>query len=254
MMMSTEACARYPALRTLPLLAQRTLVECQLLTLQDVSVAASALARSRGDDGVQATGLELPLQRGLDLALGGEAGGLLLLHALALLLRLGVLVALLLASAAQRLTIVGLVPLAEGSGVDLHDGRLGQGVGADKLVVRGMVGHDDDAHLAGDALRCPREVAGLQAKGAELAVAAASAHEMDSLAPDTGVGLLSAGFESALLPCKILSFQVGTYACERHMGFLLRTVICSLGARGGPLVAGITRNTHDCGFYIMRRS
>lgn len=98
-MMSTEAYAHTQPLAT-PLLAQLALVESQLFALEDVSVTASALAGSRRDDGVQATGLELSLQRSLDLSLGSQALGLLLLDALALLLWLGVLLGLRLASAA----------------------------------------------------------------------------------------------------------------------------------------------------------
>lgn len=144
-----------------------------------------------------------------------------------------------------------LVPLSEGGGIDLDDGGFGEGVGSDQLVVGGVVGDNDHTDLAGNTLRGPREVTGFETKGTELSVATTGTDEMDSLRSDTGVGVLSAGFESALLPCKILSFQVGTYA-KRHMGFLLRTVISSLGARGRALVAGITRDTHDCGFWIVQ--
>ena len=179
-----------------------TLVESELLTLQDVTVDTAGLARSAGDDGVQATGLELLLQGGLDLALGGEALGLLLLDGLALLDLLGGLLALLLlASAAERLAVVGLVPLTEGGGVDLDDGGLGQGVCADQLVVGRVVGDDDDTRLAGDAFRGPGEVAAVQAQGPVLVVAAAGADDVDALGADAGVGGLAAGLESALLPC-----------------------------------------------------
>ena len=187
---------------TRPLLVELALVESELLTLQDVTVDTAGLARSAGDDGVQATGLELLLQGGLDLALGGEALGLLLLDGLALLDLLGGLLALLLlAPTAEGLAVVGLVPLAEGSGVDLDDGGLGQGVGADQLVVGRVVGDDDDTGLAGAALGGPGEVAAVQAQGAVLVVAAAGADDVDALGADTGVGGLAAGLESALLPC-----------------------------------------------------
>ena len=81
-----------------------------------------------------------------------------------------------------------------------HSG-LGQGVGSDQLVVGWMVCDDDDTDLAGHTLRSPREVAGLETEGTVFAVASTGTDEMDSLGSDTGVGLLSAGFESALLPC-----------------------------------------------------
>jgi hypothetical protein len=115
------------------------LVEGELLALQDVAIAAAGLAGTAGDDGVDTTSLELLLEGGVDLARGGEAGGLLLLDRLALLDLLEGLALLDLATAADRLAVVGLVPLTEGRSVDLDDGGLGQGVGADKLVVGGVV-------------------------------------------------------------------------------------------------------------------
>jgi hypothetical protein len=183
------------------LLVELALVKGKLLTLEDVSITATALAGSAGNDGKDAASLELLLDGGLDLALGGKAGSLLLLDRAALLdnLLLG-LALLLLASSADGLAVVGLVPLAEGGSIDLDDGGLGQGVGADQLVVGGVVGDGDDTGLAGAALRGPGEVARVETQGTVLVVAAAGADGMDSLGADTGVGLLAAGLESALLP------------------------------------------------------
>lgn len=180
---------------------QLALVESELFALQDVAVAAATLARSAGNDSQETTGFELLLDCALNLALGGKAGGLLLLDGAALLggFLIG-LSLLLLASATEGLAVVSLVPLTEGSSVDLDDGGLGQGVGADQLVVGGVVGDDDDTGLAGAALRGPGEVAGVEAQGTVLVVAATGADSMDSLGADTGVGLLAAGLESALLP------------------------------------------------------
>lgn len=181
------------------------LVEGELLTLEDVAVAAAGLAGAAGDDGVETTGLELLLDGGLDLATGGEAGGLLLLDGLAPLHLLGLLALLgglgALPPAAEGLAVVGLVPLTEGRGIDLDDGALGEGVGADELVVRGVVGHDDDAGLARAALGAPGEVAAVEAEGPVLVVAAAGADGVDALGTDLSVGSLAAGLESALLPC-----------------------------------------------------
>jgi len=91
---------------------------------------------------------------------------------------------------------VGLVPLTEGSGIDLDNGGLGQGVGTDELVVGRVVGDGNDTGLAGDTLRAPGEVARVETEGTELAVATTGAHEMDTLGTDTGVGGLAALLES----------------------------------------------------------
>lgn len=184
---------------------QLALVESKLLTLQDVAIHAAGLTGSAGDDGVQATGLELLLEGALDLTLGREAGSLLLLNSLALLLLLSSLLALLgslglLASSAEGLAVVGLVPLSERGGVDLDDGALGQSVGADQLVVGRVVGDGDDTGLAGGALGAPGEVARVETQGAVLVVAAAGADGVDALGANTGVGTLATSFESALLP------------------------------------------------------
>lgn len=111
---------------------------------------------------------------------------------------------------------MGLVPLSEWGRVDLDDSGLGEGVGTDELVVGGMEGDNDHTDLAGDALRSPREVAGLEAQRAELAVATTGADKMDSLRADTGVGFLSSGFESALLPCKFLVFRLEHMPVKAH--------------------------------------
>lgn len=95
---------------------------------------------------------------------------------------------------------MGLVPLTEGGGINLDDGGLGEGVGSDKLVVGRVVGDHDDTGLAGAALGGPGEVTGVETQSTVLVVAAASADGVNSLGADTGVGLLSASLESALLP------------------------------------------------------
>ena len=91
---------------------------------------------------------------------------------------------------------MGLVPLPEGSGIDLNNGGAGQGVGTDELVVGGVVDDTDDTGLLGDALGTPGEVTGIETEGAELAVAATGADEVDTLGANTGVGRLAALLES----------------------------------------------------------
>jgi hypothetical protein len=215
------------------------LVEGELFTLQDVAIAAAGLAGAAGDDGVQTTGLELLLKRGVDLAGGGEASGLLLLNRLALLGLLNNLALLLLATATDGLAVVSLVPLTERRSVDLDNGGLGQGVGADKLVVRrvvcirqsakaesrrkmgrqGRTCDHNDTSLAGAALRGPGEVARVKTERTVLVVATASADNVDALGTNTGVRRLATQLEGSLLPCtqlsEIVHFHVRITGSER---------------------------------------
>ena len=132
------------------LLPDSTLVEGELLALQEVAIDTTALAGTAGNDGVHTTGLKLLLERGLNLAASLHALGVLGLDTLAELLVLFLdLGALLLPSATDGGAVVGLVPRAERSGIDLDDGRAGEGVGADELVVGRVEGDGDDADLAG---------------------------------------------------------------------------------------------------------
>ena len=121
---------------------------------------------------------------------------------------MGFLTSLLLTSTTEILTIVCFIPLTEGGGINLDNGGFGEGVGSDKFVVRGVESDDDNTDLAGNTLRGPGEVASFETKGTEFAVTTTGADKMDSLGTDTGVGFLSAGFESALLPCKFLVFRL----------------------------------------------
>lgn len=125
------------------------MVECQLLTLQDVSVATTALARSGRHNGEETTGLELLLQRWLDLS-SLQAVGVLLLHALAWLLLFSWSIGLCLSPSAQVGAVVCLVPLSERRSVDLDNGGFGECVCSDKLVVGRMEGDTDDTDFAGD--------------------------------------------------------------------------------------------------------
>jgi len=135
----------------LPLLPNSTLVEGKLLTLEDVSVDTTALARSAGDESIETTGLKLPLEGRVDLAAESPLG-LLGDDTLALLLLLLLGTGLLLSATADVGAVVCLVPLSERSGIDLDDGGAGQGVGSDEFVVGGVEGDGNDTGLAADAL------------------------------------------------------------------------------------------------------
>lgn len=178
------------------LLADSLLVESKLLTLQNVTVTAAGLAGARGNNGEKTTGLELALDSRLSLTGVGEAGSLLLGDGGGLLL-LGSL-SLLLASTADGLTVVSLVPLTEGGSVNLDNGRLGQGVCADQLVVGGVEGHSNDTGLAGDTLGAPREVTGLETETTELLVTTTGADKVDALGANTGVGGLTTLLERSV--------------------------------------------------------
>ena len=130
-----------------------------------------------------------------------------------------------------------LPKLTERVGIDLHDGRFGQGIRAHELVVGRVEDDADDAHFACHALAAPGEVAGVETQGAEFAVAAAGAHEMDAFAADTGVGRLTTFLEGSVL----LIRWVG----QRHFGLCipLLAIVCALTAGGGALVTGVTRDT-----------
>ena len=204
-------------------------VELELLALENVTVGAARLSRSGRDGSVETTGLELGLEEGVDLglllALGEDAldvSGLGLLGGLS-----GGLLGLLICKteSAHRLTrrtsigspvrekakthadtllgnglgVVGLVPLTEGGSVDLDDARLDNGVGANELVVRGVVDDTNDAGLASGVLGSPGKVARLEAKGAVLEVSTTSANGVDTLSSKLGHGGLTTKLELSLL-------------------------------------------------------
>ena len=220
-----------------PLLPEETLVESKLLTLEDVTVAATALAGTRRHNGEDTTSLELALESVLDLAGGLEAVSLLLLHAVGLLLLL-LLAGLGLSPTAEGLAVVGLEPLSERCGIDLDDGGLGEGVGADKLVVGRVVDDTDHTGLLGNALRAPREVTGVETQSTELAVATTGADKMDALGANTGVGRLATLLES---PAAMLDMTLEAIG----LCIPLLAIVCALGTGRRALVTGVARNTGD---------
>ena len=183
------------------------------------------------------------------------SGSLLLLYRLALLDLLGILALLgslcLLTSSTEGLTVVGLVPLAEWCGIDLDDGASGQGIGSDEFVVGRVVDDGDDTALSGAALGTPGKVASLEAQGSIFVVSTTSSDGVNTLGADTGVGTLAASFESALLPCCSRSERMFHDYGSYGLSSIVRTVVGSLGTGGGAFVTRITRDTHDCGCYMM---
>jgi len=135
---------------------------------------------------------------------------------------------------------VCFVPLPEGSSIDLDNGRPGEGVGADQFVIGGMEGNGDDTDLPRDALRAPREVAGVKAQRAEFAVAATGADKMDALCANTSIGRLTTLLESSNSMLDMVEDAIG-------LCIPLLAVVCPLRTSRGALVARVSGDTHDCG-------
>jgi hypothetical protein len=127
---------------------------------------------------------------------------------------------------------VGLVPLSEGGGIDLDDGGAGEGVGADKFVVGGVVDDTDHTGLLGDALRAPCEVAGVETQSTELAVAATGADKMNTLSTNTSIGWLAALLESPRAMLDMTREAIG-------LCIPLLAVVCPLRTGSGTLVARV---------------
>jgi hypothetical protein len=113
-------------------------VEVELLALENVAVGAARLAGARGDHGEETAGTELLSEVSVDLgvllALGEDA-----LDVVRLLDLLGSIGSGTLGGVDNGLGVVSLVPLTEGSGVDLNNGRLDEGLGTEELVVGRVV-------------------------------------------------------------------------------------------------------------------
>ncbi|KAJ2241025.1 hypothetical protein GGI13_007479 [Coemansia sp. RSA 455] len=197
-------------------------VEVELLALKDVTVATTGLARARGDDGVEAARDKLVINGRLDGALAGKALGKGALGTgLLSLSGLGLVIDSLTLLLAEDLGITVLVPLTEGSSVDLDDGALHKGVGADKLVVGGVVDDRNNTSGARDGLGAPRVGAGLKAHGAVLLVATTDTHFVDALGAQLGASSLATELELSLL-----------------------AVLGALGAGVRTLVAGVAADTY----------
>ena len=156
-------------------------VELELRTLEDVSVGGTSLTRARGDGSKETTSLELLLNGGLEL------GELLALNLEGLLLSgLDGLSGSVIALLSDLESVELLVPLAEGGGIDLDDAVLHEGVGADELVVGGVVHDVQKTSLLCDSLRSPGEAASVETKSTLLDVATTDADVVDTSGSDSG--------------------------------------------------------------------
>ena len=225
-----DVCAR--------LLPDLSLVESQLLTLENVAIYSSTLSRSASDNGIQSSGLKLSLQCGLDFSHLGQSLLMLVLHTLALLRLLSSLL-ILLPSSSQSSAVVSLIPRPKRGSIDLHNSRSRQGIRSDKFVVGRVESDDDDTGLAGDTLAAPGEVAGFEAQCSELAVAASGSDEMDALVADSSIGRLTTFLESSAENV-LDTFSAGLRRVCFGVEIPLLSVVRALGTRCGSLVAGVS--------------
>ena len=89
------------------------------------------------------------------------------------------------------------IPLPKRSSIDLNNGRFGEGVCADELVVGGMVRDNDNTDFARYTFGAPGEVTRVQTESAIFLVAAASADEMDAFSADTSICWLATFLEGS---------------------------------------------------------
>merc|ERR1719385_17927 len=176
-------------------------VELELLALQNISVGPSALSGTGGDSGQHTTSHELISQSLLDLGvplsllvlLLGLLGPLLVEDGLLSICQLGSLLT------SKRKSVVGLVPLSEGSSIDDNDGVLDQGLGSDQLVVGGVVDNVDNPGLAGDGFAAPGEVSLVKSESSVLLVSSTDTESVDPLWSQLGHGGGSGQLELPLL-------------------------------------------------------
>lgn len=170
----------------------------ELITFENVTISSAGLTGSRADSRQQATGLELLTQSLLQNSLG-VSGGNLGLNVAGLLDGLGRLswggVGLL----RQVDTVVLLVPMSEGSGIDLNDRVLGQSLRADQLLVGGVVNSVQDSSLVSGVLSGPHEVAGIEPHSAEFHVSTTTSDGVNSLVTNLRVSSWSTELELSLL-------------------------------------------------------
>jgi hypothetical protein len=172
-------------------------VEFELLAFEDVSVDAAGLSGAGTDAGVQSLLVELVGDLGVH-----HAGLLALLNTVLGALALAVLdLDVLSLLGGQHDSVVVGVPLGEGSGVDLDDAVLDEGVGSHQLVVGGVVDNVQDSGLAGDSLGGPGEVSFLETQGAELVVSTSDSDSADTgcVRDELGVGARAGFLEGSLL-------------------------------------------------------
>lgn len=195
-------------------------VELELFSFQDVSVHSSGLTRSGRDASIQSTGNKLVSQGRVDLrvSLSGLDFSQNVLRLLFFLLFFFLLILLLLA---DGFSVVRLIVLFEGSGIDLDDAVFHESLSSDQLVVGGVVHDVDDTGLSGDGFGTPGEVSVVHSEGLVLHVSSSASDGVHSLGADFGDGGLTA---------------------HLRLSFLL--VDGSLASGGRSLVSAVSADTH----------
>ena len=197
-------------------------VEVELGTLKEVSVGTANLSRAGCNTGKDTSSLHLVLNVLLQLAVANAGDP----TALAGVGRLKLLVGGTLLS--EEHTVVLVVPLTEGGGVDRHDGSLHEGLGTDHLVAGCVVHNIDDARLAGARLGSPREVSVVKTEGTELQVSSPGAHGADTVV-------------------SVCELGVGGHTSELVLPLLL--VDLTLSSGDTALVQSATSDSHFAGFW-----
>ena len=185
---------RLPVLLTVDLLV----VELELSTFENVAISTAALSRARRDASQQATSGELLSQSRVEdsgLVSGGEA----VLDALAGLILLSSGFSFLSLLLAKLKAVVLLVPLTEGSCINLDDAVLHQGVGTHQFVVGSVVKNGQEAGLVGNGLGRPVEVSCIKTKGSVLEVSSTSTNGVNALSTKFGESGGTAHLELPLL-------------------------------------------------------
>lgn len=169
-------------------------VEFELLTLKEIAVGATDLARAGGNASEESARLELLSDLSVDdsilldtLQLGLQMTGSLRGDSFVDLLRV------------QLDVVLAEVPQTEGVGIDGDDGVLDDGLSSDELVVGGVVDNVENLALLGNGLGAPAEVASIDAEGSVLVVAASAANRPDARLTKLGHGRLAAHLELSLL-------------------------------------------------------
>lgn len=203
-------------------------VKSELLTLEDVTVSAADLTGAGRDAGQETTSLEGGLNGGLELAglltdedglregSRGSGGGI----------SRGSSGGRLLLGLTKGDSVVLLVPLLEGGSVDLNDGSLDEGVGANQLVGDGVVRNDKHAGLASAVLRGPGEVSVVQTQSAVLGSSSADANSGNLAGSHTSHRGLATHLVLTLRARDLTLSSGGTVlvqcvACNTHFGLYL---------------------------------